>query len=196
MWSADALAAALDGDRLVLLDAARRAIGHGLESRRTLTVDAAEFSPLLQEPRACFVTLKKSGELRGCMGCLEATLPLVQAVAHYAHQAAFHDPRFPALDSSELADVSISISVLSSPLPIEFTSEADLLAQLQPGIDGVILSEGRRTATLLPQVWEHVAEPRVFVGHLKRKAGLAENYWSSTLKFERYRACSIAERHD
>jgi len=193
MSSVELLAASLDSDRLVLLDVARRAIEHGLESRSVLPVDAAAFSPFLQEPRACFITLKKSGALRGCMGCLDATLPLIRAVAHYAHQAAFHDPRFEALQPHELADVSISISVLSSAVPIEFTSEADLLSQLQPGIDGVTLTEGRRTATLLPQVWDHVADPRVFVRHLKRKAGLAENYWSHTLRFERYRACSIAE---
>lgn len=193
MSSVERLTVLLHQYRVVLLGLARRAIQHGFQSQTVLPVDLSEYSPFLRQPRACFVTLKKAAELRGCMGCLDAKLPLVRAVAHHAHQAAFHDPRFEALQPHELPEVTISISVLSRSHPIKAQSEADLLSQLQPGLDGVTLTEGRRTATLLPQVWDHVAEPRVFVRHLKRKAGLPEDYWSPTLKFERYRACSIAE---
>lgn len=176
-----------------MFDVARRSIEHGLQHGRALPVDFVTYSPILQQSRACFVTLKAHGALRGCMGCLSANRALVQEVAHYAYQAAFHDPRFASLEANELPDLAISLSVLTVAEPIDCTSEAQLLEQLQPGIDGVILWNGNRSATLLPQVWRQAPEPETFLAHLKRKAGLTADYWSPALKFQRYRAESFEE---
>jgi AmmeMemoRadiSam system protein A len=182
-----------DSDRRALFDVARRSIHHGLAHQRALLVDGETHSAALQQSRACFVTLRASAALRGCMGCLEANGPLVQGIAHYAYQAAFRDPRFPSLQANELPLLSIGISLLWDFTPIACASEAHLLEQLQPGVDGVILRNGRRSATFLPQVWQQAPEPHVFLSHLKRKAGLPADYWSATLTFQRYRAESFNE---
>jgi hypothetical protein len=193
MSSAEALFAVPENDRPALFDVARRSIRHGLEHRRALVVDIASFSTMLQQSRACFVTLKTHGALRGCMGCLSAHRALVQEVAYYSYQAAFCDPRFAALEADEFLELSIGVSVLSDSEPIRCESEAGLLEQLRPGIDGVILQCGSRSATLLPQVWKQAPDPRTFLSHLKRKAGLSTDYWSPGLKFQRYRAESFEE---
>uniref|UniRef100_A0A7C4LIX1 AmmeMemoRadiSam system protein A n=1 Tax=Schlesneria paludicola TaxID=360056 RepID=A0A7C4LIX1_9PLAN len=182
-----------DDERAALLDVVRRSIAHGLRHRRPLAVDATQYSGLLCARQACFVTLRLRDHLRGCMGSLAPIGPLIQAAAHHAFQAAFRDPRFPPVAADELSRLLVSLSILSPAEPLEFADEADLLARLRPGIDGVILSTGRKTATLLPQVWDHVPDRRVFLAHLKRKAGLPENYWSSDLRFQRYRAVCISE---
>jgi hypothetical protein len=193
MSSVETAAVVTERDRRALLDVARRSIRHGLEHSRALTVDVSAHSPPLQQLQACFVTLRTKAALRGCMGCLEANGPLVQGIAHYAYQAAFRDPRFPSLELDELPVLSIGISLLRDFAPIECASEAHLLEQLQPGVDGVILCSGRRSATLLPQVWQQAPDPRVFLSHLKRKAGLPADYWSDTWTFQRYRAESFGE---
>src|SRR6266511_3922536 len=109
MLSADSAAEILDVDPHTVLDLARRSIAHGVEFGRSLSVDAATYALTLQQPRACFVTLKIRGALRGCMGCLEASQPLAEGIAHYAYQAAFHDPRFPGLEGRELPAIAISV---------------------------------------------------------------------------------------
>jgi hypothetical protein len=159
--------------RQQLLQIAGRSILNGLEHDRPLRPDISECNSLLQEPCACFVTLHLNSELRGCIGTTDAVAPLAISVADNAYRAAFHDPRFKPLTSGEFEHVTISISVLSKPEPLQFNSEAELLNQLRPRIDGLIIESGPLRATFLPEVWESLTSPREFLLHLKRKAGMA-----------------------
>ncbi len=178
-------------DRTALLELARRAIRHGLRGEQ-LKVDVAQHSPALRAPGASFVTLKIAGELRGCIGSLEHERALAVDVAENAFAAAFRDPRFAALTHREFEIVSIHISLLSTTEPVRFESEADLLRLLRPGIDGIVLQEGHRRATFLPVVWEQLPDPADFLQYLKRKAGLAPDYWSARISIERYTVDSIS----
>lgn len=169
--------------RLTLLQIARQSIHNGLENNRPLHPDMAGFEEALLEPRASFVTLHLDGELRGCIGTTEAVAPLVNSIADNAWRAAFRDPRFKPLTSEEFARLSISISVLSQPELLRFASEAELLPQLRPHVDGLIIERGMLRATFLPEVWESLPSPRDFLAQLKRKAGMAaddvpEHAWS------------------
>jgi len=175
-----------DRQRRILLQTARESIANGLRVGTPLPVDPAEFDPELQEKRATFVTLNKKGELRGCIGHLEAIQPLIRDVAENAFNAAFNDPRFPPVDAGELDELEIHISILSPPEPIRFSSEADLLRQIRPQIDGLILEDGVYRGTFLPSVWEQLPQPEQFLAHLKMKAGLPPNYWSDTMRLYRY----------
>ena len=143
-------------------------------------------SDWLEEPGATFVTLTLHGKLRGCIGSLESHRPLVDDVRQNAISAAFRDPRFAPLTKEEFAEVVIDVSLLSTPEPISFTSEENALAQLHPGRDGVILAWSRHRATYLPQVWEQLPDPHVFISHLKNKAGLPEDFWSDDIRLSRY----------
>ncbi len=169
-----------------LLQVAEASIRHGLAHGRPLKPELAEYEPALQEPGASFVTLKREGELRGCIGSLSAFRPLVEDVAENAYAAAFSDPRFHPLLAAELHALEMHISLLGEAEPMHFTSEQDLLAKLRPGIDGLILQEGLRRGTFLPSVWEQLPEARDFLQHLKLKAGLPVNYWSETIQISRY----------
>ncbi len=172
--------------RRLLKEVARASIEHGLRHGRPLQPDPADYPPPLRERRASFVTLKRGGELRGCIGSLEAGRPLVVDVAHNAYAAAFRDPRFPPLQPEELRDLEISLSVLSPPEPLAFESEGDLLARLRPGVDGLILTDGHHRGTFLPSVWEQLPDPADFLRQLKLKAGLPPDHWSPGLRVERY----------
>lgn len=172
--------------RARLLEVAAEAIDHGLETGARWMPDPAEEDEALTEPRGCFVTLHREGALRGCVGSLTARGPLVREVARAAYNAAFRDPRFPPLARQEREGLDIHISVLSEPKPMAFTSEADLLEQLRPGVDGLILEDGGRLGTFLPDVWDSLPTPRAFLEQLRRKAGLAPDHWSSTLRVQRY----------
>jgi AmmeMemoRadiSam system protein A len=174
--------------RQTLLDLARASIGFGLQHGRPLVALFDEYPAELQARRASFVTLQRQGALRGCIGSLEARRPLVADVTENAYAAAFRDPRFAPLASHEFADLEIHLSLLTPAEPMEAASEADLLRQLRPGEDGLILQEGSHRATFLPAVWESLPEPRSFIRHLKQKAGLPAEYWSDTLTVLRYRA--------
>ncbi|MDP3700156.1 MAG: AmmeMemoRadiSam system protein B [Hylemonella sp.] len=142
--------------------------------------------PALTRPGATFVTLTQNGQLRGCIGSLEAHRPLDQDVRANAVAAAFRDPRFPPLKAEELARTRVEVSLLTAPQPMTFTDEPDALRQLRPNIDGVILIVGQRRSTFLPQVWEQLPEPRMFMAHLKQKAGLPADYWSAEVQLQRY----------
>jgi len=174
--------------RQSLLDLARASIDFGLRHGRPLAAPLDECPPELREHRASFVTLQRQGTLRGCIGSLEARRPLIADVTENAYAAAFRDPRFPPVALHEFADLEIHLSLLTPPEPVEAASESDLLRQLRPGEDGLILQEGSRRATFLPAVWESLPEPHRFVRHLKQKAGLPAEYWSDTLTVFRYRA--------
>lgn len=178
--------------RRMLLGIARDSIQHGLDQGAPLAVVAHDYPAELQAIRACFVTLHLRGSLRGCIGHLEANLPLIEDVADNAYAAAFSDPRFPALARHELADLQIHISVLTPSQPISFTSEADLIGQLRPHRDGLILTDGLHRGTFLPSVWEQLPEPAMFLRHLKLKAGLTADHWSEHLQVYRYETESFA----
>jgi AmmeMemoRadiSam system protein A len=140
----------------------------------------------LEEPGATFVTLTLHGQLRGCIGSLEAHRPLLEDVRHNAIAAAFQDPRFAPLSKEEFAEVAIEVSLLSRPEPIRFSSEQNALEQLNPGKDGVIIEYARFRATFLPQVWAQLPQPQLFIAHLKNKAGLPEDFWSDDIRLSRY----------
>jgi AmmeMemoRadiSam system protein A len=175
-----------DADRETLLEIARHSIGYGLQHGEAAPVTVTDYGPALQESRATFVTLTIHGNLRGCIGTLQAFRPLVEDVAHNAFAAAFHDPRFPRLTRKEFEQLELHISILTTPEPITFKDEQDLLAQLRPDVDGLILEEGFYRGTFLPQVWEGLPNPTQFLRHLKQKAGLPPDYWSKTIRVERY----------
>jgi len=170
-----------------LLDLAKSSIQHGLQTGCPLKVNLADFPVELTEHRATFVTLHKNHQLRGCIGMLEATRPLAEDIAENAFLTAFRDPRFPPLADDELGKLEIHLSILTPAEPVSFTSEKDLITRLQPGIDGLILEEGRRRGTFLPSVWEQLPEPEQFLRHLKQKAGLPPDHWSDSIRIFRYR---------
>jgi AmmeMemoRadiSam system protein A len=140
----------------------------------------------LQAPGACFVTLTQHSELRGCIGTLEARRSLLEDVKANAVAAALHDKRFAPLRLAELADTDIEVSVLSPMQAMHFDSEADALAQLRPGVDGVVFMHGAHRSTFLPQVWEQLPTAEEFMAHLKRKAGLPADFWSDGVRLQRY----------
>jgi uncharacterized protein len=183
-----------DPERKILLDLARQAITFGVEKHLELKVDLVNYPEKLRAERACFVTLKIAKALRGCIGSLQAYEPLVANIAHNAFLAAFSDPRFAPVEASELKLLSIHISILTVPKPIACTSEADLICKIKPNIDGLILSEKGLCGTFLPSVWEEIKEPRLFLQHLKMKAGLPPNYWSDTVKVECYTTESFGDQ--
>ncbi|MEQ1638093.1 MAG: AmmeMemoRadiSam system protein A [Methylococcales bacterium] len=170
-----------------LLALARSSIEHGLQTGKPLKISLGDYPPELREPRATFVTLNINHELRGCIGMLEAIRPLAEDIAENAFAAAFKDPRFPALTADEFKGLDIHLSMLTPAEPVSFTSEQGLLAQLQPGIDGLILQEGYRRGTFLPSVWETLPKSEQFLRHLKQKAGLSPDYWSDDIRIYRYR---------
>lgn len=142
--------------------------------------------PALDHPGATFVTLLREGTLRGCIGSLEARRALAADVRANAVAAAFRDPRFPPLTAREFPETSVEVSLLSPSQRVAMVDEEDLLVQLRPGVDGLVLEYGHRRATFLPQVWESLPEPRHFLAALKRKAGLATDFWSAELSVARY----------
>jgi AmmeMemoRadiSam system protein B/AmmeMemoRadiSam system protein A len=140
----------------------------------------------LNQPGATFVTLTQGGQLRGCIGSLQAHRPLDQDVRANAVAAASSDPRFPPLKAEELPRTRVEVSLLTAPQPMTFADEADALRQLRPNVDGVIFIAGQRRSTFLPQVWEQLPQARQFMAHLKQKAGLPADYWSSEVQLQRY----------
>ena len=179
-------------ERAILLRAASDSIAFGLAHKIPPNVNLANYHAHLLEKRACFVTLHLNDKLRGCVGSLQATQALIADVIHNAFRAAFNDPRFHALSMNEFPQIALDISILSTPQPLSVTSEADLLAKLQPGVHGLILSDQGRRATFLPSVWEQLTNPADFVIHLKNKAGWPSNYWSPSMHVETYTAELIA----
>jgi AmmeMemoRadiSam system protein A len=174
-----------------MLRLAKDSIGWGLRHGQPLAVNLADYDVALREPGACFVTLNRHGQLRGCIGSLEAYRPLAEDVSENAYAAAFRDPRFNPLQASELEDLTLSISVLSPAQPMSFSSEQDLLQQIRPGIDGLILEHGYHRGTFLPSVWEQLPNPVEFLRHLKQKAGLPADFWADDIRISRYQTESF-----
>ena len=179
----------LDEAGRTLIAIARNAIERDLFDEKEIQIDA----PWLDQCGATFVTLTRDGRLRGCIGSLAAARPLGSDVAENALGAAFRDPRFPRLSAAEWPACRVEVSLLSAPKRIEFADDADLLRQLEPGVDGVILEcEGRR-ATFLPQVWEGIPDKRAFLAELVKKAGLAADTRLTRCKVSRYRVAKFCE---
>lgn len=159
-------------EEALLRELACAAIRRGLADGRPPPVPPA-LPPALARPAAVFVTLSRGTTLRGCVGALEARYPLGEAVGRAAFDAAFRDPRFAPVAAAELAFLDLEISILGAFEEIAFAADADLLAQLERGVHGLFIEQGRRRATFLPKVWESVAEPALFLALLKEKAGLS-----------------------
>lgn len=177
----------------VLLQTARKAIYKKLNGQ-SLLLDINEYDPAFRQVGASFVTLKINIQLRGCIGSLEPVRSLVEDVVRNAEAAAFEDPRFAPLTLAEWDDLQIDISVLNPPQPMSFQSEQDLIRQLRPGVDGLVLQENFYRGTFLPSVWQQLPEPREFLRQLKRKAGLDPDYWSSAIQVQRYTTSTIADQ--
>lgn len=180
-----------EGESRELVAIARASLWQAVREGSAVWVELANVPPRLRQPGASFVTLTKHGELRGCIGSLQAHRPLAEDVAANALASALRDPRFPPVTARELPDIKIEISVLSEPVDFPVKDEADLLQKLQPGVHGLIIEDGSHRATFLPAVWEQLPDPRDFVAHLKHKAGLPGNYWSPSLQCQVYLAQKI-----
>lgn len=172
----------------LLLDVARRAIEYSLDVHCRLPVRDEDYPQVLRRRRATFVTLQQGHKLRGCMGTLDASQSLVKGAADRAHAAAFADPRFSPLTRAELDSeaLDISISILTPAAEICFGSEEDLIAQLRPGVDGLILQDDSHRGTYLPSVWASLNDKREFLNSLKEKAGFAVGYWRDDIRAWRY----------
>jgi AmmeMemoRadiSam system protein B/AmmeMemoRadiSam system protein A len=183
------------GAQLSLTEAGKTLLGVARAAIEAKLFGAARTieAPWLHQAGASFVTLTREGALRGCIGSLQATRPLGADVAENAVGAAFRDPRFPAMTSVEWPGVRVEVSLLSAAKPIRFADEADLLRQLKPGEDGVILEADGRRATYLPQVWETINDKRQFLRELARKAGLSDDLRLARCRVSRYRVTKWTE---
>lgn len=164
-------------EKTTLLRLARRAIEAGVCNQPPPDFAGLDMSPRLLAPGAAFVTLTREGNLRGCIGALEPYQSLVEDVREHAAAAALDDYRFPPLTAAELPRIHIEISRLTRPVPLDYRDADDLLTKLRPGVDGVILRDGIRRATFLPQVWEKIPQAAEFLENLCYKMGAAPDLW-------------------
>jgi uncharacterized protein len=164
-------------ERKILLEQARDAILHGVRNEALLPIEAGSLPEHLKMSGATFVTLTEDGELRGCVGSLEAYQALIEDVREHAQAAAFHDYRFPPVQAKEIDHLHIEISYLTPPQVLDYTTPEDLISQLRPGVDGVILLDGFRRATFLPQVWDKIADTDSFLCQLCLKMNAPANQW-------------------
>ena len=160
-----------------LLQLARQALELGVHGQKLPPLDHESMSPRLREDGVSFVTLTIDGNLRGCIGALEPSMPLADDVRKHVVAAALQDYRFPNVSPDELSRIEIEVSRLTVPIPLEYTTPEDLLSQLRPGIDGVLLRDGPRRATFLPQVWEKLPDPAEFLNNLCYKMGVESSQW-------------------
>jgi AmmeMemoRadiSam system protein A len=167
-------------ERKILLELARKSIELAANGEPIVQLDLTEYPPRLSKPGASFVTLTQGGKLRGCIGTLDSYQPLVQDVYEHARAAALEDYRFLPVKSDEVDKLSIEISCLSEPEPFIYNEPEELIAKLRPGIDGVVIRDGLRRATFLPQVWVKIPNPEMFLSNLCLKLGGPEDLWKST----------------
>lgn len=172
-----------------LLSRARNAIAGALG----LALEPEPGHPALRRPGATFVTLRRHGELRGCVGRLEAERPLHEDVRANARSAAFGDSRFAPLRADEWSGLEVEVSLLAPAEPLPVRDEAEALRTLRPGEDGVILEWRGQRSTFLPQVWAQLPDPAAFMRDLKRKAGLRADFWHADLRLARYSVRKFAE---
>jgi hypothetical protein len=178
-----------DGERLVQL--ARDAIAHELGGPPVVRPEGPWFSA----PAATFVTITRRGRLHGCIGSLAAHRPLAEDVEHNAIAAAFMDPRSSAFRAEWLPEMGVEVTLLSPLSPIEFTSQEDLLRQIVPRVDGLLLRYGPYRGTFLPQVWDSLPSPRRFLDELKVKAGLSPDFWAEGVEVSRFHVQKWGDRH-
>lgn len=164
-------------EQRALLKLARQALESGVRGEKLPPLDLKSMPARLQEPGATFVTLTIRGNLRGCIGALEPYQPLAEDVCEHAVAAALQDFRFPNVQPQELPQIEIEVSRLTHPVPLEYTTPDDLLSKLHPGVDGVVLRDGSRRATFLPQVWEKLPNSATFLENLCYKMGVAPDLW-------------------
>jgi AmmeMemoRadiSam system protein A len=169
-----------DGEKQILLRIAREAIEHAVRGKIPPPIEPESLTDNLREKAASFVTLTVHGNLRGCIGALEAYQSLAEDVREHAVSAAMEDPRFPPVNETELSRIQIEVSRLTAPQELEYSTSEDLLNNLRPRIDGVILKHGFRKATFLPQVWEKIPDPAEFLDQLCYKMGERSNLWRET----------------
>lgn len=181
-------------ERTALLNIARQALVCSARAQPLPIISLDDYSPCLRAPGASFVTLRKSGRLRGCIGTLEPFRPLALDVQDRAVAASSKDYRFPAVSPDELNDILIEISRLTQPQPLLYADSEDLRALLRPGIDGVVLHDGLRRATFLPQVWDGLPRVEDFLGELCQKMGARSDLWRrKSLQVETYQ---VEEFHE
>ncbi|MDQ6993517.1 MAG: AmmeMemoRadiSam system protein A [Mariprofundus sp.] len=178
-------------DGVVSVGMARAAIAAQL----SLVCDKVDVPVSMQQLGASFVTLHIKGELRGCIGTLEAYRPLAEDVVNNAVAAAFKDPRFLPLSVQEFLMTQIEVSLLSPLQALVFNNEQQALEMLKPGVDGVVLAFASYRATFLPQVWEQLPGKKEFMSHLKRKAGLAPDFFHSEMLLWRYSVTKFSEKN-
>lgn len=164
-------------EQKALLRLAREALERGVRGETLPSLDTSSLTPRLQEAGATFITLTKDGQLRGCIGTLEPYQPLAEDVREHAVAAALEDPRFPPVNERELDRIKIEVSRLTRPVPLEYRDADDLLSKLRPHVDGVILRDGPRRSTFLPQVWEKIPDPGEFLENLCYKMGADPHLW-------------------
>lgn len=164
-------------EQLLLLEEARQALASEVRGVSLAPLNLEDFPPNLRQFGVAFVTLTIDGRLRGCVGALEAYQPLIEDVREHAIAAGTKDYRFSPVQPSELANITIEISRLTTPEPLEYDNPDDLLEKLRPGIDGVVLKDGLQRATFLPQVWEKLPSPVTFLEHLCQKMGGSPDLW-------------------
>lgn len=169
-----------DGEKQTLLKLARESIKFALHGKKLPKLNLDSFTPALREQGASFVTLTVQDQLRGCIGALEARQPLVEDVREHAIAAALEDPRFLPVEKNELNRIRIEVSILSVPQVLKYESSQELIQKLKPHIDGVIIKQGERKATFLPQVWEKVSNPKEFMNQLCYKLSGDPNLWQET----------------
>lgn len=180
-------------DKAFLVRLARSVIEAALDAGQKEAIPD-DVSPAVLRKGGCFVTLHKQGALRGCIGTIEPIQALVEGVEENAINAAFKDPRFSSLTIEELPDIDLEVSVLTVPQKLTFKGPEDLKRQLKPGIHGVILSSGWQRSTFLPQVWDQLPEPELFLRHLCEKAGLHRDCWRDPdIEIEVYEAIYFSE---
>ena len=164
-------------EQKILLKLARQALESGVHGQALPPMDLTALSPRLQAEGASFVTLTRAGNLRGCIGALEASQPLAEDVREHAIAAALEDYRFPPVQPDELSEIHIEVSRLTAPRPLEYDTSDDLLNKIRPGIDGVVLRDGWQRATFLPQVWEKIPDPAEFLDNLCYKMEAEPGLW-------------------
>jgi AmmeMemoRadiSam system protein B/AmmeMemoRadiSam system protein A len=184
--------AAIEALGPTLIELVRGGIVVGLDTGQPAqVVPNPPLPPILAAPGAAFVTLRRSGRLRGCIGSPVARRPLIVDVVDHAFNAAFRDPRFPKLHALELVGLELSVSVLTPPEAMRFDDEPDLLAQLRPGVDGLIIEDTGRRSLYLPSVWHEISDKRQFLGTLKVKAGLGMEHFSRSFTAHRFRSIEV-----
>jgi len=185
-------------DGALLLQLARETILHELgkenDTSETLKIRLSDMA--IKENRGTFVSLHKKGDLRGCIGNIEPSKTIYDGIKDNAKHAAFKDPRFKPLSYDELRETTIDVSILTQPQLLDYNDPNDLIEKLRPGIDGVVIEKKNHRATFLPQVWDQLKDPKLFLAHLCMKAGLSSEEWKSgDLKVSTYQVQLFEEKY-